>query len=175
MCLIWFYWYFNQQVTVYYPSGKRSTFVYDESHKQICRAVFRGQNVEKCIIDIIGKSGPDHITSLASKIVSDECAKLCKRGSGTVLQENSYEGIFSFSWDKFYTEIQIRAPHTLKLVSVVCNTVVEPSEKKFKYIMQTVASGLHGRSQEMSCQHYQIGFILAHGGCKQRVSLKRSI
>lgn len=86
--------------------------MYDESHKQICRAVFRGQNVEKCIIDIIGKSGPDHITSLASKIVSEECTKLCKRGSGTVQQENSYEGIFSFFWDKFYTEIQIRAPNT---------------------------------------------------------------
>lgn len=94
---------------MYYPSGKRSTFVYNESHKQICRAVFRGQNVEKCIIDIIGKSGPDHITSLASKIVSEECTKLCKRGSGTVQQENSYEGIFSFSWDNF--TLRFRSGH----------------------------------------------------------------
>lgn len=35
--------------------------------------------------------------------------------------------------------------------------------------MLTVATALHGRSQEMSSLHYQLAFILAHGGCTQRV------
>ena len=82
---------------MHYPKGKRSTFIFDEGHKQICRAVYRGQNVEKCVIDIIAKSSPEHIISSAAKLVSKECEPLCKRQSGAVLQGNSYDDIFSFT------------------------------------------------------------------------------
>ena len=158
---------------MYYPSGERSSFIKDTSHRQICRAVWRGQNVEKCILDIIAESRPDLVASSASKIVSTECQGLCRRGSGSILQDKAYESIFSFSWDKFNQELQIRAPHTLRIISsMISDITVPPEEKKYLHIMQTVSDALHGRSEQMSSLHYQIGFILTHGGCKQRVSKK---
>lgn len=151
---------------MYYPSGERSAFILEESHKQICRAVYRRQNVEKCILEIISKSDPDLVSSAASKIVSNECQNMCKRGSGSILQEKSYNSIFKFTWDDFNKEIQIKAPNTLKIISsMISDTVVQPKEKKYLHIMQSVAPALHGRSEQMSCLQYQIGFILLHESC----------
>lgn len=128
--------------------------------------------MENCILDIISKSDPELISSAASKIVSKECQNLCKRGSGSILQEKSYDSIFKFTWDEFNKEIQIKAPHALKIISsMISDTVIQPREKKYLHIMQSVVLALHGRSEQMSCLQYQIGFILLHGACKQRVSL----
>ncbi|OWF47690.1 hypothetical protein KP79_PYT01282 [Mizuhopecten yessoensis] len=74
--------------------------------------------------------------------------------------------MMEFTWDKFYEELQIRAPNILKVVSAIESDIpMQVSGKKFLHILHTVASGLHGRSQEMSALHYQVGFILVHGGC----------
>lgn len=58
---------------------------------------------------------------------------------------------------------------------MISDTVVQPKEKKYLHIMQSVALALHGRSEQMSCLQYQIGFILLHGACKQRVSFNFKI
>lgn len=154
----------------YYPSGKRTAFVPEIRHRNICRAIHRGQNVEKCIIDIISKSHPETLTSATSNIISAECEAICKRGSGSILQDRSYSGIFNFHWDKFHDEIQLKAPQTLKVISSALNNIpIAPGEKKYTTLMHIISMALHGRNQEMSSIHYQIGFILTHGACKQRV------
>lgn len=165
------YSYCSSQVSIYYPSGKKTTFVPNDNHRQICRTICRGQNVERNIIEIIGRSHQDVLTTAVSKLVAKECETICKRGSGALLQDRAYDGIFQFSWDKFHKEIEVKAPNTLKIISsTISNIPVVPTEKKFLCIMSTVASALHGRSQEMSSLHYQIGFILTRGTCKQKVS-----
>jgi hypothetical protein len=157
-------------VSVYYPSGKKTSFIPKDSHKQICKIIQRNKNVEKCIVDVLCKSHPEHVVSGAADIVSKECKDLCKRGSGSVLREKSYEGIFSFDWNKFYDEIHIKAPNTLKIVSsTISDFSITPGQPKFLHLMQSVASQLHSRNVEMSAVHYQIGIILAHGECKKRV------
>lgn len=131
----------------------------------------RGQNVEKNITEIIGRTHQDMLTSAVSKVVAKECETICKRGSGALLQDRTYDGIFQFSWDKFHKEVVVKAPNTLKIISSAISSIpVVPSEKKFLNIMNTVASALHARSQEMSSLHYQIGFILTRGTYKQKVS-----
>ena len=84
------------------------------------------------------------------------------------MQDRTYAGIFQFTWDKFHKEIVIKAPNTLKVISSTNNT----PDKKLLITMHKVASALHGRSQDMSSLHYQIGFILTRGTCKQKVSYK---
>lgn len=96
---------------MYYSHGERSVFISNESHKKICRVLCRGQNVDKCILDILSNSVPELVSSAASKIVSKECQRLCKRGSGSILQTKSYDSIFRFTWDELNKEIQIRAPN----------------------------------------------------------------
>ena len=158
-------------MTVYYPSGKKTAFIPSETHKQICKAIHRGQNVERCIIHILKKTSPKDVVSAASEILSLECKTICKRGSGSILQDRSYDGILSFSWDKLHEEIAIRAPHTLHIISSMICDIRPPREHgKFLHVMHSIATVLHSRSQEMSALHYQVGFILAHGGCTQRVS-----
>ena len=45
-----------------------------------------------------------------------------------------------------------------------------PGANKIPFLWNSsIASGVHGRFQEMSNLHYQIGLILAHGGCTIRV------
>lgn len=80
------------------------------------------------------------------------------------------EKLMSFTWDKVNQELEICAPNLLKIVrSIVSDIPVIPGEKKFMYVLHTVASGLHGRSLEMSGLHYCIAFVLVHGGCTLRV------
>lgn len=157
-------------MTVHYPSGEKSAFVRDDVMKQICRAVYRNQNVINCILEIICKSDPTSTATVASKLINRECEGLCKRGTGSILQDTSYKGLFDFTWDDFRKEIQIQAPNTLKIISAtVCNPTITPTPKKQLCILPTFASGVHGRFQEMS--NYQIGLILAHGGCTVRVHI----
>lgn len=130
------------------------------------------QNVINCILEIICKSTPTSIATVASKLVNRECEGLCKRGTGSILQDTSNKGLFDFTWDDFRKEIQIQAPNTLKIISAtVCNPTITPTPKKQLCILHTFASGVHGRFQEMSNLHYQIGLILAHGGCTVRVHI----
>ncbi|VDI19247.1 Hypothetical predicted protein [Mytilus galloprovincialis] len=58
---------------------------------------------------------------------------------------------------------------TLKVISSALNNIpIAPGEKKYTTLMHIISMALHGRNQEMSSIHYQIGFILTHGACKQR-------
>jgi two-component sensor histidine kinase len=106
-----------------------------------------------------------------SHIISCESKEICKRNSGSILQQKDHNSILEFSWEKFYRELHIRAPNTLRVIqSAVSDVPVTIGEKKFINLMLTAASAFHGRNQEMSSVHYQLAFILAHGGCTQRVN-----
>lgn len=156
-------------MTVYYPSGKRRSFIPDVSHRNICRAIHRNVNVEKIIVDIVSKTHPELITAAAAGIVSTECEAICKRGSGTILQNQSFSGIFEFQWDEFHNELLLKAPNTLKIVSSTFSSIpLTPEDKKFNQLLFTMGNVLHGRSQEMSSLHYQIALLLTHGACKQK-------
>lgn len=159
------------QITISYPSGKRTQLVTNEIHKKICKAVFKCEHVEKSVLDVLVTSHPDDVASAASKVVMSESKNLCKRNSGSVLQQKQHDDLMTFNWNKFNSELEIRAPNTLKIISAIVSDIpVTPSDKKFMNIMHTIASGLHGRNQEMSGLHYCIAFVLYHGGCTLRVS-----
>ena len=116
-------------------------------------------------------SNPDDVTTAAAKVVMLESKDLCRRNSGSILQNKEHESIMTFTWNKFYNELEIRAPNILKIVSAIVSDIpVTPSDKKYMNILHTIACGFHGRNQEMSGLHYCVGFVLFHGGCTLRVS-----
>ncbi|XP_033759941.1 uncharacterized protein LOC117342076 [Pecten maximus] len=149
---------------------KRSTCIANESHKKICKFIFRGNNVERGIVDVLKQSCPEELSSVTSSMVSKECKELCKRSNDTVLQNRSKDGILNFSWDKLHQELQIRAPHTLKVVSSIVTDIPHNvvQGKPFYHVLNSVAIALHGRSREMTVLQYLCGMVLLHGGCTHR-------
>lgn len=126
--------------------------------------------MEKVVVDTIAESCPMVVINAAAKIVKDECDKLCKRGSGTILQKKEHTDLFSFSWKKMYDELSQRCPGLLTTISYIVADVPPPiGSKAFHHILLSAAIGLHGRNQEMSLVQYMMGFILTHGGCTLRV------
>lgn len=80
------------------------------------------------------------------------------------------ESLMSFTWDKLNEELEIRAPNVLRIMSSILNDIPQMIRgKRYMNILHTVASGLHGRSMEVSGLHYTIAFVLVHGGCTLRV------
>lgn len=141
----------------------------NEAHQKICKAIFKSDNVEKTVLDVLTISNPEEVVAAAANIVNAESKELCKRNSGSLLQKKDHASLMSFTWDKFHKELEIRAPNLLKVVSAVVSDIpVAPTEKKFMHILHTIATGFHGRSQEMSGLHYCTAFLLVHGGCTQR-------
>lgn len=70
----------------------------------------------------------------------------------------------SLTWDQFHQECDIRTPNLLKVVSAVVSDIpVAPAEKKSIHSLHTIATGFHGRSQEMFGLHFCIEFLLVHG------------
>ncbi|XP_069109674.1 uncharacterized protein [Argopecten irradians] len=152
-----------------YPSGPRTQLVKNEMHKQLCKAIFKSENVELSVTKLLAKTNPDEVVDAASKIIAEESKELCKRTSGSVLQLKDHNNLLHFSWDKLHEELETCAPNVLKIVrSTVSDIPVSPREKKFMNVLHAVASGLHGRSLEMSGLHYCIAFVLIHGGCTLR-------
>lgn len=158
------------QVTVHYPSGKKSALIVNECYKKVCKKIVSNQNVELGIVAIISDYNKDAVSSVCCKIISKECKELCRRNSGSVLQKKGHHDLMNFSWDKFNQELQIRAPHTLKVISaIVVDIPSSVTGKKYLSVLHTMASGLHGRSAEMSALQYIVGFIMTHGGCTLKV------
>lgn len=164
---------FYVQITIAYPSGRRTELVRNETEKKICRAILNERssgNAKKSIVAIVTTAYSDEVITAVSRIIGSETKELCKRNSGSILQQKDYNNVLEFSWENFHRELHIRAPITLRVIqSAVSDVPVSIGEKKFIHLMLTVATALHGRSQEMSSLHYQLAFILAHGGCTQRV------
>ncbi|XP_061188750.1 uncharacterized protein LOC133196920 [Saccostrea echinata] len=160
------------EITIAYPSGRRTELVRNETEQKICRAIFNGRssgNAKNAIIAVVSTAYRKEVVTAVSHIISCESKELCKRNSGSILQQKDHNSILEFSWDKFYRELHIKAPNTLRVIqSAVSDVPVAIGEKKFINLMLTVASAFHGRNQEMPSVHYQLGFILAHGGCTQR-------
>ncbi|CAG2189420.1 unnamed protein product [Mytilus edulis] len=157
------------EVTISYPSGKRTELIVNEIHTKICKAIFKSENVEKAILDILVNSNPDDVVTAAAKVVKSESKNLCKRHSGSVLQNKDHQSFMTFTWDKFHKELEIRAPNVIKVVSAIVSDIpLTPSDKKHMNLLHTIASGFHGRNQEMSMLHYCIAFVLVHGGCTLR-------
>ena len=161
---------FFLQLTVHYKSGTKNTYVYSKMHKKICRAILQGVNVEKVIVNIIAESCPSLVFDATAKMIKAECNKICKRGSGTILQKKEHIDFFSFSWKKLYEELNECCPGLLTTISSVVSDVPPPiGRKAFHHVLLSIVIGLHGRSQEISAVQYLISFILTHGGCTLRV------
>ncbi|XP_056014422.1 uncharacterized protein LOC125649436 [Ostrea edulis] len=141
----------------------------NDAHKKMCKAIFKSDNVEKTVLDVLASSNPDDVVMAATKIVQAETKAICKRNSGSLLLKKDHDSMMTFTWNKFHKDLEVRAPNLLRVISAVVSDVpVAPSEKKFMNILHTIATGCHGRSQEMSGLHYCIAFLLVHGGCTQR-------
>lgn len=157
-------------VSVYYPSGKKSTLVTLPAYMSICKAfVDHSPNMDKIIIHQMSKLNTTEFMHTASELIKEECVKICKRGSPTIFQKKDLEHFLQFSWENVHKELTSISPSLLSAVSaIVCDKPLSIQSKPFSHIMLTAAIGLHGRNQEMSVVQYLIGFILTRGGCAQR-------
>ena len=79
-------------------------------HKKICKLMFHNLQVEKGILHLLKSTSPNELVTEAATVVANECKELCKRNSGSVLQDRSHDGILTFSWDKFHKQLQVSAP-----------------------------------------------------------------
>lgn len=164
---------FLYQITISYPSGKRTQLVRNKLHQALCKAICKSENVEQTVISLLVK---EKTRDAAAKVVSEEARQLCKRNSNSILMKKDQESLMSFTWDKFNKELEIRAPNVLRIVSSIVSDIPPMiGEKKYMNILHTVASGLHGRSTEMSGLHYTIAFVLVHGGCTLRVFMSYAL
>lgn len=158
-------------MSINYPSGKKSVLVVFPPHKVLCKAIVDNNNVDKTIVNCLCQSNPNVVVNAVAKLIEDECNKACRRGSGSFLQKKDYEDLMKFQWENLYKDLQDRCPHTLSIISsMVQSPPPEVLSKPFFHVMLSSATCLHGRNQEMSALHYMTAFILAHGGCTQRVS-----
>lgn len=157
------------QVTVYYPSGKKTTLIKNEAHQKICKSLIRGSNVDTVIVDSLCNSNPMAVINGAVNIVKEESRKISKRGSGSYMQRKEYADFFNFQWENLYSELEQQCPALLAIVnSIVCDIPPSVSSKQYNNVLLTAAIGLHGRNQEMSLIQFMSGFMLTHGGCTQR-------
>lgn len=164
---------FLYQITISYPSGKRTQLVRNKLHQALCKAICKSENVEQTVISLLVK---EKTRDAAAKVVSEEARELCKRNSNSILMKKDQESLMSFTWDKFNKELEIRAPNVLRIVSSIVSDIPPMiGEKKYMNILHTVASGLHGRSTEMSGLHYTIACVLVQGGCTLRVFMSYAL
>lgn len=87
---------------------------------------------------------------------------------GHFSKKKDYEDLMKFQWENLYKDLQDRCPHTLSIISSMVQS--PPPEVLSKPFFHVMLSSFHGRNQEMSALHYMTAFILARGGCTQRVS-----
>lgn len=126
-------------------------------------------NTDQIIVENIAKRDKVVLINAANKLVKEECRKICKRGSGSILQKKEHHDFLRFSWENYYYELQSSCPLLLSTVSaIVCDIPPAIPSKHFMHIMITAAIGLHSRSQELSVVQYLIGMVLTHGGCAQK-------
>ena len=144
--------------------------MYEEEHKDICRTISRGINVDTVITEIIASTHPQEITRAASKLFKVESTKLCKRSSGSVLHKKELDHFLSFSWEDFYSELVQLCPSTISVLTAMVSDVPPAiNSKALHHILLAGAVCFHGCNQEMSVVQYLTGFVLTHGGCtKQR-------
>lgn len=147
--------------------------VVQQEYKSICKAlVDHSPNTDKIIAENIAKRNGPVLISSANKLLKEECRKVCKRGSQSILQNKEHNDFLKFSWENFYDELKSSCPLLLSTVSaIVCDIPPAIPSKPFMHIMITAAIGLHSRCQELSVVQYLIGMVLTHGGCTQKVFL----
>ena len=121
----------------------------------MCKAIFSEKGANKTILSVLKVTDPDEIIDTAASLVADECRSLCKRYSGSILQDRSFEGIFQFSWEKLENELQLRAPKFLHIVShAVTDKLSTQSQRCRIQMLYSIASALHARSREMTVLQY---------------------
>jgi hypothetical protein len=158
-------------MSIYYKSGKKQKFVANPSHKTICKAIMRENDAENTILDVIKVTNPTSVTNKVCEIIADECRNICKRNSGSILQDRSHDGILQFSWDKLENELRNLAPNLFQIAcSIVTDNSSSMSDRSRIQMLNAVAYALHARSREMTVLQYLAGLVLLHGGCTQRVS-----
>ena len=102
----------------------------NDLRKQICKLVFHNLHVEKSILQLLKSTSLNELVAEAATVMANECKELCKRNSGSILQDRSRDGILAFSWDNLYEELQIRAPHPLMLVSTMMGDILVTVQSK---------------------------------------------
>ena len=156
-----------------YPSGKKSVLVTSKPHQVICKAIVDNKDgMDNTIVSTLCNSNPKAVIEGVKKLIEAESSSVCRRGSGTALQQKQYEDYLNFSWETVQSDLQNRCPNIMSIINAMVHSpppVIR--EKAFFHVMFSSAIGLHGRSQEMSSLHYMVAFILARGGCTQRVSV----
>lgn len=111
------------QITISYPSGKRTQLVRNKLHQALCKAICKSENVEQTVISLLVKEKPREVVDAAAKVVSEEARELCKRNSNSILMKKDQESLMSFTWDKFNKELEIRAPNVLRIVSSIVSDI----------------------------------------------------
>lgn len=79
-------------------------------------------NTDQIIVENIAKRDKVVLINAANKLVKEECRKICKRGSGSILQKKEHHDFLRFSWENYYYELQSSCPLLLSTVSaIVCD------------------------------------------------------
>lgn len=81
---------FYVQITIAYPSGRRTELVRNETEKKICRAILNERssgNAKKSIVAIVTTAYSDEVITAVSRIIGSETKELCKRNPGSILQQ----------------------------------------------------------------------------------------
>ena len=155
-------------MTVYYPRQIKNTFVLQEHHKRICKAILQGVNVDKVIVDEMVAVKPSLVIKAVAGIIQQESKGICKPGSGTLLRKKN--DFLSFSWEALNKELSVTCPNLINIMSsVVSDVQLQMDNKSLHHMLVSIDVGLHARNQEKSVVQYIIGFILTHGGCTLRV------
>lgn len=62
-------------------------------------------NTDQIIVENIAKRDKVVLINAANKLVKEECRKICKRGSGSILQKKEHHDFLRFSWENYYYEL----------------------------------------------------------------------
>lgn len=126
-------------------------------------------NTNQIIVENIAKQNKVVLINTANRLVKEECRKICKRGSGSILQKKEHHDFLRFYSENLLHELQSSCSLLLSTVSdIVCDIPPAIPSKHFMHIMMTAAIGLQSRSQELSVVQYLIGMVLTHEGCTQK-------
>lgn len=110
-------------MSISYPSGKKTTLVVDKNHQKISKAIFKSENVEKSILNILVKSNPDDVVDASTQIIAAEAKNICKSGC-SILQHKEHNDVMTFTWDNFYNELRIQAPNVLKVIFLFISSML---------------------------------------------------
>lgn len=125
------------------------------TYKQIANAVWKNERIKK------------ELTALIGKEIDNECIHLCSDKNPSCLRKTDKESVLSFTMEKFYNELQKRAPLFHSVLSAASvSSRSRSKEPKYEVIHAATAMAaavcLRSRSKFMIAAQLMITILLYH-------------